>query len=50
LMENALFGVVALEPSLFVAGPVILGVVSLVATVLPARAAMRVNPVQVLRD
>ncbi len=50
LMENALFGVVALEPSLFVAGPVILGVVALVATVLPARAAMRVDPAQVLRD
>lgn len=50
LMETALFGVVALEPALFVAGPVILGLVALVATVLPARAAMRVDPAQVLRD
>jgi ABC-type antimicrobial peptide transport system permease subunit len=50
LMENALFGVVALEPSLFVGGPVVLACVAVVATVLPARAAMRVDPAQVLRD
>lgn len=50
LMENALFGVVALELPLFVAGPLVLGLVALMATVLPARAAMRVDPAQVLRD
>jgi putative ABC transport system permease protein len=50
LMENALFGVIAFEPSLFIAGPLILGFVALIATVLPARTAMRVDPAQVLRD
>lgn len=50
VMENALFGVVALEPSLFIAGPLVLGFVALMATLLPARAAMRVDPAQVLRD
>jgi putative ABC transport system permease protein len=50
LMENALFGVMAVEPSLFVAGPLILGLVALMATLLPARAAMRIDPARVLRD
>lgn len=50
VMENALFGVVAFEPTLFIAGPLILGLVALVATVVPARTAMRVDPARVLRD
>ncbi len=50
LMESALFGAVAFEPMLFVAGPVVLALVAALATLLPAQAAMRVDPARVLRE
>lgn len=49
-LQSLLFGVIGLEPSLFVAGPLALGAVAVLATWLPARAAARVNPVSALRD
>jgi ABC-type antimicrobial peptide transport system permease subunit len=49
LMESALFGVVAIEPSLFVAITLALAAVSLIASALPARRAMRVDPAVALR-
>ncbi len=50
VMESALFGVVSMDVSLFVAGPVVLALVALVATLVPARAALRVDPASVLRE
>jgi len=50
VMESALFGVVSMEISLFVAGPFVLALVALVATLVPARAALRVDPASVLRE
>jgi ABC-type antimicrobial peptide transport system permease subunit len=49
-MQNVLFGVIGFEPSLFVLGPIVLGMVAALATLLPARAASRVDPVSALRD
>ncbi len=49
-MQNMLFGVIGFEPILFILGPVVLGTVAVLATLLPARAAARVNPVSTLRD
>jgi putative ABC transport system permease protein len=50
LMESALFGVVSLEAWLFAAIAGILGSVALLATIIPARTAARVNPITVLRE
>lgn len=50
LIEGALFGVVALEPVLFVAITAVLTTVALVATLLPARHAISVDPAGALRD
>ena len=50
LIEGALFGVVALEPALFVAITVLLTTVALLATLLPARHAISVDPAGALRD
>ncbi|HUR21266.1 MAG TPA: ADOP family duplicated permease [Vicinamibacterales bacterium] len=49
-IEGALFGVVALEPMLFVAITALLTMVALVATLLPARHAISVDPAGALRD
>jgi predicted permease len=49
-IEGALFGVVALEPMLFVAITALLTTVALVATLLPARHAISVDPAGALRD
>ena len=49
-IEGALFGVVALEPGLFVAITVLLTTVALLATLLPARHAISVDPAGALRD
>jgi predicted permease len=49
-IEGALFGVVALEPMLFVAITALLTTVALVATLLPARLAISVDPAGALRD
>ena len=48
-MENALFGVVALEPWLFAAIVLVLAVAALAASLLPARHATSVDPAMALR-
>ena len=50
VIESALFGVVALEPGLFVAVTALLTIVALLATLLPARHAVSVDPAGALRD
>lgn len=50
LIESALFGVVAVEPILFVAITALLTTVALLATLLPARHAISVDPAGALRD
>lgn len=50
VIEGALFGVVALEPILFVAITALLTTVALLATLLPARHAISVDPAGALRD
>lgn len=50
LIEGALFGVVALEPQLFIVITGILTAVALIATLLPARHAISVDPAGALRD
>jgi putative ABC transport system permease protein len=49
LMIDLLFGVPPADPITFVAVSVLLCVTSLVACYVPARRALRVNPVEVLR-
>ncbi len=50
VIEGALFGVVALEPMLYVAITALLTTVALLATLLPARHAISVDPAGALRD
>ncbi|MEZ5316267.1 MAG: ADOP family duplicated permease [Vicinamibacterales bacterium] len=50
VMENVLFGVVALEPSLFVGITAGLTGIAFLASLVPARHAARTSPMQALRD
>jgi putative ABC transport system permease protein len=50
VMENVLFGVVALEPSLFVGITAALTGIAFLASLLPARHAARTSPMQALRE
>jgi predicted permease len=49
LMQSLLFGVEPLDPLTFTAIPVVLAAAALVATYLPARRALRVDPVETMR-
>jgi len=48
-IEAFLFGVKALDPTVFIGIPVALGIVALTAVWLPAVRASRVNPIEALR-
>lgn len=50
LVESLLFEVSAREPTYFVAAPVLLAVVALLASWVPARRAARIAPARVLKD
>jgi putative ABC transport system permease protein len=50
LMKGMLYGVSAADPLTFVAAGIVLMLVALLATLLPARRAMKVDPVVALRD
>jgi predicted permease len=50
LIEGALFGIVALDGPLVLAIALLLGAVAVLAAVIPARRAMRLDPALVLRD
>ena len=49
-LESVLYGVNALDPLTLVAAPLILAAAAMVATYVPARRAMRVDPAVVLRE
>ena len=49
LMSSLLFGVRPADPVTYVAVPVLLGLVALVACLVPARRAVKVDPVVALR-
>ena len=49
LIESLLFGVTARDPMVFVAVPLVLSLVALVAVWLPAVRATRIDPIDALR-
>ena len=49
-IEAQLFGVTATDLLTFVSGCVVLGLAGLIASVIPALRAMRVDPISVLRQ
>jgi ABC-type antimicrobial peptide transport system permease subunit len=50
LLQNMVFGISATDPLTFVGVPLILGIVALVANVIPARRATRLDPAATLRE
>jgi putative ABC transport system permease protein len=50
LLQNLLFEVASSDPAIFIAMPILLAAVALLATSLPAWKASRVNPVVVLHE
>ena len=45
-----LYGIATLDPVTFIGVPLVLGMVALVAALIPARRASRINPVNALRS
>ena len=50
LISSVLYGIRPLDPEVFLAVPLILMVVALLASYIPARRAARVNPIVALRE
>jgi putative ABC transport system permease protein len=50
LMESLLFGIGATDPLTFVSIPMLLALVAIVASYVPARRASRIDPMLALRD
>jgi putative ABC transport system permease protein len=50
LLASLVFGVSTRDPLTFVAVPLVLGLVALVASVMPARRAIRVEPTKALQS
>ena len=50
LISSLLYGVRPLDPEVFLAVPIILMVVALLASYIPARRAAKVNPIVALRE
>jgi ABC-type antimicrobial peptide transport system permease subunit len=50
MLENLLFGVTSRDPATFVVVGTLLGAVSLIASLIPARRASRVDPLVALRS
>ena len=49
VMESMLFGTVRLDPLSFIVFPALLAAAALVASIVPARRALRVDPIVALR-
>jgi putative ABC transport system permease protein len=49
-MSALLYGVSAHDPAIYVAAPLVLGVVALASALIPALRASRVDPIVALRD
>jgi putative ABC transport system permease protein len=49
LMSSLLFGVTALDPATYVAVPIMLAAAAMLASYVPARRVVRVDPVEALR-
>jgi len=50
VLSNRLFGVTALDPSVYAAGALALVLLAIAASAIPARAATRVDPLDALRS